>query len=294
MKNKTVRHTLPAEMIDMGGLPVRQALPTQRVEQVGPFMLLHHSGIPTQRGTRPLQAGVPPHPHRGFAPVTLVVEGELHHRDSLGNSSVVGTGGVQWIHAGRGIIHSERPSASLAEAGGMVSVIQLWINLPAAHKMDAAWYRALPADALHHVALGEGADLYLVAGPFGESHTDPTHQGPIAPASPLTLARVEVKAGATVQLPLHPLWEAALYVANGSGNLHQYGHAERYHLYVLDTDGDSATYTATDSSTLVLMAGKPLNEPVAQYGPFVMNTQTQILEAMRDFSQGRMGILVEE
>jgi redox-sensitive bicupin YhaK (pirin superfamily) len=288
MKNRTVKNTLIADMIDMGGLPVRQALPTHNVDQISPFLLLHHGGIPAPAGSKPLQAGVPPHPHRGFAPVTIVLEGEVHHRDSLGNSSVVGAGGVQWIHAGRGIIHSERPSATLAENGGMMSVIQLWINLPAANKMDAPWYKALPANKLTKVEFSDGVEMHLIAGEFGQ------FTGPVTPSSPLLLASLYMKAGTTAELPVNAEFNAALYLTSGSGSLSGHGLAEKYQLLQLNNDGESFAFTANEDTHIVLLAGEPINEPVAHYGPFVMNNQTQIMEALRDYSAHKMGILIEE
>lgn len=288
MKNRTVKNTLAAEMIDMCGLPVRQALPTRQVEQISPFLLLHHGGIPTMAGSRPLQAGVPPHPHRGFAPVTLVLDGEVHHRDSLGNSSIVGSGGVQWIHAGKGIIHSERPSAALVEKGGLVAVIQLWINLPAINKMDAPWYKALPKNELAKIQLAPGAEMHLIAGTFGES------AGPVKPSSPLIFASLYLKPGSIVQFPLIEKYNAAVYITKGNGKLAGHGIAETFQLLQFNNDGEGFTFTANEETHMVLLAGEPIDEPMAHYGPFVMNTQTEIMEALRDFNAHKMGILIEE
>lgn len=140
MKNRSVSRLLYAHVVDMGGIPVRQPLPSQQVDQVDPFLLLHHADLQAPRHIEPRHAGIGPHPHRGFSPVTFIFKGGVHHRDSRGNNSVIYEGGAQWMNAGRGIIHSERPPADIHERGGRQELIQLWINTPAAHKMDQPMY----------------------------------------------------------------------------------------------------------------------------------------------------------
>jgi hypothetical protein len=124
----------------MGGMPIRQPLPTQEVEQIDPFLLLHHANIKVPTHVEPDHAGVGPHPHRGFSPVTFIFKGGVHHRDSRGNDSVIYEGGAQWMNAGMGVIHSERPPVDIHERGGRQEIIQLWINTPAANKMDEPKY----------------------------------------------------------------------------------------------------------------------------------------------------------
>ncbi|HSO86707.1 MAG TPA: pirin family protein, partial [Draconibacterium sp.] len=140
---KKVKYLIPVYDIDMGGIPVKQALPTNRVEKVDPFLLLHHAKFTYTSDAPALHHGIGPHPHRGFSPVTFVVEGEVHHRDSRGNNQVAKKGEVQWMHAGAGIIHSERPSQKLAEENGEQEIIQLWINTPEARKMQEPVYQYL-------------------------------------------------------------------------------------------------------------------------------------------------------
>lgn len=285
---KKVINTLYAQEMDMGGIPVRQAIPTQKVEQIDPFLLLHHGSFPVHKGGNPLTMGVGPHPHRGFAPLSIVLSGEVHHRDSLGNSSIIGPGGFQWVHAARGIIHSERPSAALAQKGGAMEVIQLWINLPAARKMDAPAYIAGEARDLPATSIGSDARLYLIAGTYeGLS-------GPVKPASPMTIARIEIAAGGQAEIKLASGREAALYISRGKGKIGGYGLAESLHLYQLSSDGESISFDAEQDTEIVMLSGEPINEPLAHYGPFVMNNQTQIMQAMRDYQMGKMGILIEE
>src|SRR5687767_4292454 len=140
MKNRTVTHLLPADQFDMGGMPIRQAFPTAQVEQIDPFLLLHHADIKVPKHIEPDHGGVGPHPHRGFSPVTFIFQGGVHHRDSRGNDSVVYAGGAQWMNAGMGVMHSERPPKDIHEIGGRQEIIQLWINTPSKNKMDQPKY----------------------------------------------------------------------------------------------------------------------------------------------------------
>ena len=164
MKNKKVVHALRAETVNMGGIPIKQALPTQKVEHIDPFLLLHHGTFPIDKHQKAIHQGVGPHPHRGFSPVSFVLRGEVHHRDSLGNSSIISEGGIQWVNSGRGIIHSERPSVELASSGKPMEVIQLWINVPSSKKMEAASYHAYQKNELPSLKLGEGAEAKIITG----------------------------------------------------------------------------------------------------------------------------------
>lgn len=284
---QTVKYTLPAIEMDMGGLDVKQALPTNIVPHLDPYLLLHHSTIPVTAHSHPLQAGVPPHPHRGFSAVTIVISGEIHHRDSLGNSSVIGPGGFQWLHAGRGVVHSERPSAVLAENGGAVEVLQIWVNSPSAKKMDQAAYWAGSVDELPKVNLGQGATLHLINGAY-------ENLASLRAPGEVDVFRVYAKQETPFEVNLRPDFTHSIYVIEGSGQLEGYGLVEAQHMYALN---ESLTKMRLKSSTpmdVMVLSGKPLKEPLASYGPFVMNNQTQIMEAMRDYQMGKMGVLIEE
>lgn len=289
MRNsKTVIRTLHADEIDMGGIPVRQALPTRSVDQIDPFLLLHHGSFPVEKGGDPLHMGVGPHPHTGFAPLSIVLAGEVHHRDSLGNNSIIGAGGVQWVHAGRGIIHSERPSPALAVKGGAMEVIQLWINIPAANKKDSPAYISATAEELPVISPAPGVKIHLITGHYAGK------QGAVKAVSPMLIARAEFEAGAEAYIEFPENFNAAIYIAHGSGSISGHGIASFHELYHLSPEGDNILYKATGKSQLIVMTGEPLDESVSQYGPFVMNTQSQIMEAMRDYQMGKMGVLIEE
>lgn len=288
MEVKTVVNTLYAQEMDMGGISVRQALPSGKVDQIDPFLLLHHGSFPVEKGGNPLHMGVGPHPHRGFAPLTIVLSGEIHHRDSLGNNSVIAAGGVQWVHSGRGIIHSERPSAKLAKTGGAMEVIQLWINIPASAKMDPPAYLSARADQLPEIKFGTKSMLYLITGSYhGET-------GPIKSASTMVIARAEVKAGDRVVFDFPKGQNGAIYISRGEGMIGGFGMATFHNLYALGREGDQVSYEAESDTQLIVLSGEPIAEQIAHYGPFVMNNQSQIMEALRDYQMGKMGVLIEE
>ncbi|WP_242927207.1 pirin family protein [Pontibacter vulgaris] len=287
-KNRTVERLLYAEKIDMGGFPVRQAFPTQHVEQIDPFLLLHHAVLKVPEGAIPHKSGVDPHPHRGFSPVTFVYKGGVHHRDSRGNDSVVYAGGTQWMKAGMGVVHSERPPKDIHEHGGEQEIIQLWVNLPKANKMDQPAYYPLQAqDTPVFEAENGNVRAGVVAGNFeGIS-------GPIKTPSPVLALRIDMKAGATYTFPIPESYNAFLYLLHGKISVEGFGLSDELHAVVFKRDGTSCTFTALKDTQALLMAGKPLEEPLASHGPFVMNTQSEIMQAMRDYQMGKMGMLIE-
>ncbi|RIJ42430.1 pirin family protein [Pontibacter oryzae] len=287
MKNRTVDRILYAELVDMGGMPVRQTFPTQQIAQIDPFLLLHHHVAEMPKGVLPQKTGVAPHPHRGFSPVTFVYKGGVHHRDSRGNNSVVYEGGSQWMNAGRGIIHSERPPKDIMERGGVQEIVQLWVNTPAAYKMDQPEYFALQSEQTP-VVDADGVSIQVVAGEYGEA------VGPVLTKSPVLALRLTLKAGATYTLPLPGTYNAFLYLLDGQIRLDGFGQVDGLHQVVFNSDGESVRFKAEEDTRAILMAGEPINEPVAANGPFVMNTETEVLQAMRDYRMGKLGVLIED
>lgn len=289
MKNRTVSQLLYAQLVDMGGFPVRQPFPTQRVDQIDPFLLLHHADVKAPEHIEPDDAGIGPHPHRGFSPVTFIFKGGVHHRDSRGNDSVIYAGGAQWMNAGRGIIHSERPPHDIHKIGGMQEIIQLWINTPAAHKMDQPAYYPLSAGEAP-TSLSEDKKI-LVRVFSGELLG---LKGPIPSANEVNAATLELKEGGRVSIPLPAHHNAFVYLLDGELTVEGFGLVENLNAVVFDKDGDGITLEARKDTRLLLVSGEPLNEKVVSHGPFVMNSETQILEAMRDYQMGRLGVLIEE
>ncbi|RLD18812.1 MAG: pirin family protein [Caldiserica bacterium] len=286
---KKVTHLLPAIEIDMGGFLVKQPMPTQKMNRVDPFLLLHHARTKFYNDRPARTQGIGPHPHRGFSPVTFVIEGEIHHRDSRGNNQIAKEGEVQWMHAGMGIIHSERPSEALAERNGIQEIIQLWINSPADRKMKEPYYKYLSKEEIP-VITSEDRKIKnkLIAGEFeGKKSAIPTE------SELLILWGVAKKDGEqTIQIPND--FNTMLYLIKGNMRIKGYGIIDAENLLVFEEEGSSIEMSFSENSQFLVLSGNPINEKVSQSGPFVMNSQTEILEAMRDYQMGKMGVLIEE
>lgn len=287
---RTVRKILYGQPFDMGGMPIRQPFPARGVEQIDPFLLLHHARLQLPPGKDMHDEGVGPHPHRGFSPVTFLFEGGIHHRDSAGNSQVVYAEGVQWMNAGSGLVHSERPPVEWQENGGTQELIQLWINTPARHKMEAPTYFPIPAENMPLLISDDGStQIRLVCGQMNGK------TGPVQPLSPITACMVRMRAGANFYFPLPEKQEALIYLLDGelrsacSPELPLPAH----HAVWFNLPGYGIDIKAIQDTRLLLVAGEPLHEPVAARGPFVMNTQEELYQAFADYQQGKMGILEE-
>jgi hypothetical protein len=289
MKNRTVSRLLYAHPVDMGGFPVRQPLPTNQVQQIDPFLLLHHADVKAPLHIEPDHAGIGPHPHRGFSPVTFVFKGGVHHRDSRGNDSTIYAGGVQWMNAGRGIIHSERPPYNIHKIGGRQELIQLWINTPAKHKMDQPMYFPVTADEAPVVKSEDG----LVTGRVFAGELLGI-KGPVPSQTIVNAATLMFTAGGSIIIPIPQTHNAFIYLLDGKLSVESFGLVEGLHLVHFENNGEVITLTAKEDSRVLLLSGEPLNEKVVSYGPFVMNTQSEILEAMRDYQMGKMGVLIED
>ena len=289
MNNRTVKYLLPAEKIDMGGFPIKQALPTEKVDQVDPFLLLHHGRVKYSDHRKAISQGIGPHPHRGFSPVTFVIEGEVHHRDSRGHSQVARAGDVQWLTAGMGIIHSERPSQTLAQVRGYQEIVQLWVNSPAANKMDKPQYQFLSRESMPSFFSEDGGiQNNLIAGNLNHLSGNITTQSELI----IIWSHAQENGSQLFQIP--PSFNTALYLIKGEVNIQRYGLVSAEHLIVFSNDGSDTGLHFAPGSQSLLMGGIPLNEPTVRSGPFVMNTQTQILEALRDYKMGKMGVLIED
>lgn len=286
--NKTVTQLIPAFDVNMGGTLVKQPLPTANLRQVDPFLLLHHGTFNFRNDALAIHQGLGPHPHRGFSPVTFVIDGEVHHRDSRGNDQIAKKGEVQWMHAGAGIIHSERPSQSLVEKNGTQEVIQLWINSPADKKMNQPQYQYVPASAIPlYLSEDKQVNTKVIAGNFeGLS-------GAVKTESELLVLWVNARKGGTQVFTIDKRFNTVLYTINGDLKIAGYGKVEKECLVVFDNNAFNVEITAESNSEFLVLAGVPINQKVVQQGPFVMNTETEIMEAMRDYQMGKMGVLIE-
>jgi redox-sensitive bicupin YhaK (pirin superfamily) len=289
MKNRSVSQLLYAHMMDMGGLPVRQPLPTNKVDQIDPFILLHHADIKVPVNRKPEHGGVGPHPHRGFSPVTFIFKGGVHHRDSRGNNSVIYAGGAQWMNAGMGIIHSERPPQDIHEIGGRQEIIQLWINTPGKNKMDQPAYFPISGDGVPKKISDDGEiTLNVFSGEILGV------KGPVPSQAVVNAATLEIKKGGKIEIPLPESHNVLLYLLDGKLNVDGFGMVEGLHIVHFKNDGERIRIQGLENTRALLLSGEPLHEKLAKQGPFVMNSETQILEAMRDYQMGKMGVLIEE
>ncbi|MEM0998358.1 MAG: pirin family protein [Bacteroidota bacterium] len=226
------------------------------------------------------------HPHRGFSPVTFIYKGSVHHRDSIGNDSVVGAGGTQWMHAGRGIIHSERPSKELASQGGPNEFVQVWINTPAAHKMDAPHYQAMPSTETPRVELDK-ANVAVVAGEFAGV------TGIARTFTPQTLLRFDLEAGADLSFPIPASYNCLIYLLDGGMQVNGRAVTGR-EMVQFAPEGTDIRLVAEQPTRALLLSGEPIGEPVVSYGPFVMNRKSELMTAIQDSQTGKMGRLVEK
>jgi hypothetical protein len=274
--------------VALGADIVIQPLPVEGLDQHSPFLLIHHFGPETMSAEK-RNFRVPPHPHRGFQPVTLVFSGVIRHKDSLGNDSSIGPGGVQWISAGKGIVHSEEADPGFIEnGGGPVELIQLWINVPSKHKMDPASYMGYASEHIPELKTDNGGNLRVFGGVWNEV------KGVVKPLTPLTVAVWEAGAGDKLTLEEKPDWNYMIYCLKGrmeiEGSSRPMG---QYESAVWTSQSGTKYLSAHKTARALILGGQPINEPVSQYGPFVMNNQTEIMQAIRDYNMGKMGILVE-
>ncbi len=288
-KLRTIKSIIYAQMMDMGGFPVRQAFPSHKADQVDPFLLLHHANIKVPAHVPVLQAGVGPHPHRGFSPVTFIFKGGVHHRDSRGNNSVIYEGGTQWMNAGRGIIHSERPPVDIHDKGGVQELIQLWVNSPAKNKLDQPAYIPVTKEETPFIQTEDGlVRINIVTGELNNV------KGAIGTLSPVNTFTVEMKKGGKYSFEIPATHNAFAYLLDGKLNINGNDEVLANYVAIFNEDGSSIELEALEDTRLLIGTGKPLNEPVASHGPFVMNNQTELLEAFRDYQMGKMGVLIEE
>ncbi len=279
------------QLLEGGGFPVRRPFPTPEMSDVDPFLLFDHLG-PVDWGPGE-GIGAPDHPHRGFEAVTYLLAGEMNHKDSAGNSGVLRPGDVQWMTAGSGVVHSELPSPDFMKNGGTMHGFQIWVNLPASAKMNPPRYQDIAAANIPiahsndkktsvRVIAGEAMGLSAVIDTF----------------IPITYLHYTLLPGAKHTQSLPVTANAFVYVINGSveigpdhemvseGQMAQLGSGDLVTMQVNESTNDKCD--------LIILAGEPINEPIARYGPFVMNTEAEIKQAIRDYQEGKMGAILSE
>lgn len=272
------------------GFPVRSLFSyNNHGKALSPFLLLDYAGpveFPPANGHH---RGVGEHPHRGFETVTIVYKGEVAHRDSTGKGGVIGPGDVQWMTAAAGILHEEFHSEAFSRSGGVLEMVQLWVNLPAKDKMTPPKYQAILNRDIPAVALPkEAGTVRVIAGNYSG------YAGPASTFSPLLIWDVRLYAGASAELPAPEGWNTALVVLHGTVQVNGGARAREGQLVVLDSSGSGLSIEATDDAVMLLLSGQPIHEPVVGRGPFVMNTQDEIAKAIEDFNSGRFGHVAHE
>ncbi|MEA2344411.1 MAG: quercetin 2,3-dioxygenase [Thermoanaerobaculia bacterium] len=276
MNLRTIRKQYRALRDDIGELHTWRPLPNDEIEQIDPFLFLNHHGPQVYP---PRNRGLPfgPHPHRGFETVTFIVEGSLTHRDTGGHESVIETGGVQWMTAGRGLEHEEVSPPEFLERGGPLEILQLWINLPSRLKFTEPRYVGLQKDEIASFDNG-GVTVNLISGDWSG------HRGPIASLTDVHMMTVVLTAGSRIVLPAPRGRNVFFYIVRGKLTI-----GEAFHLIDWNDDGDEIEVEAIGDALILFGHAKPYGEPVVAHGPFVMNTREEIVQAIRDYQAGKFG-----
>jgi len=271
------------------GFPVRRAFYGVSLADLDPFIHMDQMGEINYAPYEP--KGTPWHPHRGFETVTYMIDGTFLHQDSHGGGGVIQNGATQWMTAGRGILHIETPPEDLVIRGGLFHGIQLWVNLPSKSKMIAPAYQNLEGEQVKLLSTEDGGALIrLIAGDLGE------HRGPGSTHTPIVMAHVTLAPGAQMTLPWNANYNALAYVLAGSGSVGIEAHSVRTGQLAVFVDGDALTLRGgnTEALDVLLLGGQPIGEPVAAYGPFVMNTKAELQQAFEDFQRGLLGTIPED
>ncbi len=281
---KKIKQIVSSRDVMMGDIEIGQPLPVPELRQVSPFILLHH-GDPkeTKPGEKGISVGA--HPHRGFEPVSFLFQGEIEHRDSAGNTNVVGDGGVQWLTAGKGVIHSEKSTAAFQESGGKFEMIQLWINLPKKLKMIEPNYQGFNRADIPFFEQ-KNARINVIAGEIENI------KGPFESITGVMALTIEMEAEGEVNLKVSEGKNVILYQLSGATRVND-TQVEAKQLVVFDQSDTEIKIHSSEKTKILFLVGDPIDEPLATYGPFVMNTNEETMQAVRDFQEGKMGELVD-
>ncbi len=285
MKTRTVQQITKALPQIMGDDTIYQPFPSHALQHVDPFILLHHWGPYTfQPENDAFSVGA--HPHRGFEPVTFIFQGEVHHRDSMGNDSIIKEGGIQWMTAGRGVMHSETGTDEFHKKGGNFEIIQVWMNLPKKLKMAEPFYQGYQSDQIPTLFQdGKKVELKIASGKYRNI------AGPVKSPTDINSFMIYMQENGRAEIELEEQKNVMLYLLDGSVNVNNTSIKSARNAITFRNDGTLINIEATGKSKLLLLAGNPINEPVAQYGPFVMNTREELNLAFEDFYNGKMGTL---
>ena len=249
---------------------------------MSPFLMLDYAG-PAYFPATSERKGVGSHPHRGFETVTIVYEGEVAHKDSTGQGGIIGSGDVQWMTAGAGILHEEFHSERFANQGGVLEMVQLWVNLPAKYKMTTPNYQAILSKDIPSIDLKSGAGVARIIAGHLDGHTGPAHTH-----TPMNVIDLKLKKG-SVMIPAPKGWNTSLVVLKGAIQAGDSAVARDAQMLMFDNQGQDIELNVMEDSVALLLSGQPIDEPIVGYGPFVMNTQDEIARAVQDFNSGAFG-----
>ncbi len=281
---KAVKRVLPSVNVQMGPHEIGQPLPTNKIDQYDPFLLLHHFG-PKKLSPESEPFYVGAHPHRGFEPITFVYQGAVEHKDSLGNHKIIDAGGVQWLTAGRGIVHAEGAPDTLVVEEGTIEIIQLWVNLPSSMKMNPANYQPFQKNEMPLVTVADGlGQLQVISGAFKELN------GPVDSLTGITAYNLNLKQNASLELEFKAGEQVLIYQLHGHTRLNGIEILSR-ELVAFKLEGTKIQFKTELDSQYLVLSGIPIEENVVSWGPYVMNSQTEILEALRDYQMGKMGMM---
>jgi len=266
------------------GFPVRTLFFYQHLgKQMSPFLMLDYAG-PHEFPPTTERKGVGTHPHRGFETVTIVYEGEVSHKDSTGEGGTIGPGEVQWMTAGAGILHQEYHSENFAKTGGNLRMVQLWVNLPAIHKMTKPGYQAIFNQQIPNFPLdNEAGTGRVIAGNYLH------YQGPANTFTPMNVIDFTLKKGTSLSIPAPEGWNTSLVIMQGAIQVQEGSIARDAQMLMFSADGEEISITALEDSVALFLSGEPIDEPIVGYGPFVMNTKAEIEQAVDDFNNGKFG-----
>jgi len=280
---RKIKKLHPAEFRPIADLITYSPMPSRQLEHLDPFIFLNHHGHQVYpKGNNGLPFG--PHPHRGMETVTFILEGDISHKDSGGHESIIEAGGIQWMTAGKGLIHAEVSSEAFKAKGGDLEILQLWINLPAKHKMTTPKYIGLQKADIPVVEMDGGkVSAQLIAGEWNEQ------KGAIKPLSPIFLSTITMEAGSSFSKPIPKEDNIFLYVVRGKIEVNK-NEVEFRNLVEFENQEGEVEVVAMEAATLILGHATPFQEPIVAQGPFVMNSTKEIEEAYRDYQMGKFGV----
>jgi len=258
--------------------------PSEKINRyISPFILMDYAS-PKEFSKTTQRRGVGEHPHRGFETVTFAYQGEVEHRDSAGGGGVIKPGGVQWMTAGRGIVHDEFHSNQFSKDGGVFEMVQLWVNLPKKDKMTKPKYQAIEDKQVPQVKLGDETQLRIIAGEFAGK------QGPASTFTPINIYDITSRNGADISLHFKEGSNTIILIMSGEIEL-EHKKFKKQNVLIFEQEGEDITFKVSGNFKGLILNGEPIDEPIVAHGPFVMNTQQEIIEAIEDFKNGKMGLL---